>query len=80
MLHQTDLPGSNILFHHGYHLLLPQKDLKLLVVPLVQFTALVPQLLIRKTGGVALLLERLRLLVVPALHIVVNCSHRLQEG
>ena len=39
---QVDLPGSNILLGHGYHLMFPQKGLKLLAMPLTQLVAFVP--------------------------------------
>ena len=59
--------------------MLPHKHLELLVVPLVQLQTLVLQLLIHLASGLAPLLERLLLLVMPGLHFLDTRRHGLQE-
>ena len=73
------LAGHDVLSHHQERLLLLQEELELLVMPFVQLQTSILQLLVHPAGGLALILGRLPLLVVPRLHLLHTHCHGLQE-
>ena len=79
-LRHASLPGNDILPRHRDCLLLPQEDLELLVVPVMQFGAFFLQLLVHFVGGLALLLELVPLPVVPLPHLFELSCHGNNEG
>ena len=50
------------------------------IVPVPQLAPFAPQLLIYELGRVSLLLDRLPLETVPALHVLKPCCYGLQES